>query len=131
LNYRAKFTPILKGRPGPLFLAMFILIMTIGQVVVSDSNPPHGKTQEHYQVVMSDLELEVEIDGGFALTRMRQTFMNRTDGNKSGSLILRLPDNAMIERVGVWEEGQFLDARIEDIRRKWSPFGQSFQGGKP
>jgi len=84
----------------------------------------HTDKEPDEVIKLSDLEIEVEIEGGFAKVRLRQTFQNLTAHPVEGSYYLRLPVNATVIDFGMWEDGKWLDSAIVSKERGSRAYNQ-------
>ncbi len=84
----------------------------------------HTDREPDEVIKLSDLEIEVDIEGGFAKVRLRQTFQNLTAHLIEGSYYLRLPANATVMDFGMWEDGKWLDSAIVSKERASRAYNQ-------
>ncbi len=63
-------------------------------------------------ISLADLDIKIEISGGFAQVRLTQYFENKTDAILEGTYYLKLPADATLMNFGVWDEGKFTEAVV-------------------
>lgn len=73
-------------------------------------------------ITLSDLEIEVNLDAGFAVVRLRETFENHTEQALRGSYFLKVPPEAMLMDFGVWDDGRWNGSVVIERKRGRSAF---------